>query len=119
MSKRTVNWTPKCFTKTIDGASVELYKGHLLIEIPMASDRMRELIKHQNLQREDAVSDQEAMNAMLDLWDRQSGLLKMGEVVRVSDGAKVELEDLFYDQQLTALPLEFAAKYLAGFGPGN
>lgn len=116
--KRTVNWTPKCFTKTIDGAIVELYKGHLVIEIPMASERMRELIRQQHLERE-YVANGEALTAMLDLWDRQQRLLSMGEVVRVSDGEKVELDDLLYDQQLTALPLEFAAKYLEGFSPGN
>lgn len=117
--KRTVNWTPKCFVKKHEGAAdLELYKGHLVIEIPMADARMRELLNQRHLVGGEQ-EDKDALVSMLDLWDRQKCLLVGCEVVRTEDNQAVSLDDLLYDDRLTALPFEFASRYLEGFGPGK
>lgn len=118
--KRTVKWTPKCFVKEgKDGeASVPLYSGHLLLEVPdneFLCDILAELSQGdaEELKKQGATF-------IMGAYKKAKHLIVGAEVVRLKDQAKLDLDAVKIEPGLRYLPMEFGAKVMGeGFGPGE
>lgn len=117
---RTFNWEPDCFKNE---AGDHRYTGHLVLKA-MRSDERNKLMIDLSAARPtkadgEQVSTRDGGDWMMKIWEEHKGMILSAEVVRLKDGAKLDLEDCMYEEGLMRLPLEFAGKFMGGFGLGN
>lgn len=112
----------------------EGFKGSLQVKVPRHQDRLRILAStgaaKLKSQAEDASEEEKVelfqKNApiLLDVYDKTRDLIAGVSIRR--EGDQVDgpcvvstLDELETHQATSMVPLQFAAQYLAGFGPGN
>lgn len=120
---RTFHWEPKCFTRKKEGQPDEkLYEGHLIVRAMTGEERSEMLANCGALDAKEELAGKSKGTQgkwLLDIYKQNKGLILGAEVVRVADQAKLNLEDVAYEEPLFQLPMEFAACMLNGFHMGN
>lgn len=117
--KRSVKWVPDSFVKKAEGAAdVELYSGHLLLQVPDSEFKCDLLVELGIADGEEAAKKLGA-KALMEIYKKSKHLILSAEVVRVKDAAKLNLDDVLHEEGLAFLPIQFGARMLEGFGPGN
>lgn len=115
---RTFHWEPKCFRRK----DQVLYTGHLVIKA-MTGEERTEMLQEDgvfDLEKEQEgkkVGDQSKW--LLSIFKKRKHLIMGCDVTRQKDGVKLSLEDLFFEEPLWHLPLEFAGCMVNGFNLGN
>jgi len=129
--KRTIEWTPDCFEKEVEkeveGKKVKVketrYEGHLVVQVPLSEARCDILVELgiMDMGGDDVAAQSKTANAklLMSVWKQTKNLIIEAKVKRISDGAELDLDDVLHEQDLFAMPFQFAEKYINGFGPGN
>lgn len=116
--QRTFHWEPKCFRRK----EQQLYSGHMIIKAMTGPERQRMLIEDGVFDVEDEVAKEKTGGQsawLLGIFEKRKDLIIGCDVTRLSDGAKLSLEDVMYEEPLWTMPLEFAGCLVNGFNLGN